>query len=121
MWSPSQRITWNAGSSIRPDIAVGSSGQLHVVWADFTPGNLEIYYKKSTDGGYSWMPSQRITWNSGDSAEPALAVDSSGNVHVVWFDDTPGNREIFYKKSTDEGSMWMSSQRITPNIRIRAC
>ncbi len=40
--------------------------------------------KKSTDGGSPWMTSQRITWTSGPSEHPAVAVDSSGNVHVVW-------------------------------------
>jgi len=28
----------------------------------------------------------------------AIAVDSFGNPHVVWQDDTPGNREIYYRK-----------------------
>jgi hypothetical protein len=27
-----------------------------------------------------------------------IAVDSLGHLHVVWNDDTPGNREIYYKK-----------------------
>jgi hypothetical protein len=28
----------------------------------------------------------------------AIAVDPSGNIHVVWYDDTPGDFEIYYKK-----------------------
>ena len=46
----------------------------------------------------TWQATKRLTWNSGDSWYPAIATDSSGNIHVVWHDYTPGNREIYYKK-----------------------
>lgn len=45
-WSAAKRITWTSGFSSSPAIAVGSTDTLHVVWADPTPGNWEIYYKK---------------------------------------------------------------------------
>ena len=69
-----------------------------MVWYDDTPGNSEIYYMKSTDGGATWTTAQRLTWTSGYSADPAVAADSSGNLHVVWQDDLPGNNEIYYKR-----------------------
>ena len=37
------------------------------------------------------------------SASPAIAV-SGNNVHVVWDDNTPGNFDILYKRSTDGGA-----------------
>jgi hypothetical protein len=114
-WMTSQRLTWNSGISYEPAIAVDSSGNPHVVWDDNTPGECEIYYKKTTNGGSAWMTSQRLTWNSGISYEPAIAVDSSGNPHVVWRDNTPGNNEIYYKKTTNGGATWMTSQRLTWN------
>jgi hypothetical protein len=45
-----------------------------------------------------WTASQRITWTSGSSEHPAIAVDSLGYPHVVWDDYTPWNSEIYYKK-----------------------
>jgi len=115
-WTPIKRLTWNNGTSYFPTIAADSSGNVHVVWSDDTPGNYEIFYGKSTDGGSTWMTTQRITWNNGDSLAPAIAVDSSGNPHVVWYDKTPGNYEIYYRKSTNGGSSWMTTQRISWNI-----
>jgi len=97
-WMTSQRLTWNSGNSGYPAIAVDDSGRIHVVWHDFMPGNWEIYYRKSADGGSTWMTKQRLTWNSGGSVFPDIAVDSSDDLHVVWFDYTPGNGEIYYKK-----------------------
>jgi hypothetical protein len=112
-WTPSQRLTWNSYYSGSPAIAVDSSGNLHVVWYDSATTNFEIHYRKSTDGGTTWTPSQRLTWTPGYSENPAIAVDSSGNLHVVWDDDTPGNYEIYYKRSTDGGATWTPSQRLT--------
>jgi hypothetical protein len=65
---------------------------------DDTSGNDEIYYTKSTNGGDNWSLSQRLTWNPGRSGWPDIATDPSGNVHVVWQDETPGTTQIYYKK-----------------------
>jgi hypothetical protein len=97
-WTTSRRLSWTSGASRSPVIAVDYSDNLHLVWSDDTPGNDEIYYKKSTDAGANWTSNRRLTWTSSYSWEPSLAVDSSGNVHVVWYDYTPGNWEIYYKK-----------------------
>jgi len=112
-WTSGKRLTWNSGWSQEPVIAADSSGHLHVVWRDETPGNSEIYYKKSTDGGATWMSSQRLTSTPGYSEYADIAVDASGNPHVVWDDDTPGNTEIYYKKSKDGGGTWTSIKRLT--------
>jgi hypothetical protein len=112
-WMPSQRLTWTSLSSQNPAIAADSLGRLHVVWYDATPWNYEVFYKKSTDGGTTWMPSQRLTWNSGYSLRPAIAIDSSGNLHMVLYDSAPGNGEVYYKKSANGGFTWMPSQRLT--------
>jgi len=112
-WSAAKRITWTSGGSSHPAIAVDSEETIHVVWQDSTPGNLEIYYKKSTDGGATWSRSKRITWSSSYSYDPAIAIDSNDVIHVVWRDDTPGNWEIYHKKSTDGGTTWSPTRRIT--------
>lgn len=108
-----KRLSWNPGSSYRPVIAVDSSDNIHVFWHDQSPGNYEILYKKSTDGGVSWI-TKRLTWNSGDSWVPVIAIDSLDTIHMVWNDVSPGNYEIFYKKSTDEGMTW-TTKRLTWN------
>lgn len=112
-WTASRRLTWTSGSSSWPAIAVDPSGSLFVAWNNTTPGNEEVYFKMSTNGGTSWTTSQRLSWNSGDSTMPAMAFDSSGSPHVFWQDQTPGNWEIYHKWSTDGGSTWMSGRRLT--------
>lgn len=112
-WSPSLRLCWNPGDSRSPVVAVGTDDSIHVVWRDGTPGNLELYYRRSTDGGSSWSALKRLTWNSGISIQPTMAIDSGNVIHIVWSDDSAGNHELFHKKSTDGGNSWSSSKRLT--------
>jgi hypothetical protein len=112
-WSSVRRITWTSESSNYPAIAIDASGYLHVVWHDATPGSYQIYYKRSTDGGTSWSANQRLTWTSYDSFAPDIAADSLGGVHVIWHDYSPGNAEVYYKRSTDGGASWLPNQRLT--------
>jgi hypothetical protein len=108
-----KRLTWTSPSSGDPAIAIDSNNHIHVVWRDAITSGREIHYKKSTDGGTTWT-TKRLTWTSGNSMDPDIAVDSNNNLHVAWYDETPGNPEIFYKKSTDEGITW-TSKRLTYN------
>lgn len=114
-WSQNQRLTWTPMASSSPDIKADAFGNLHVVWQEDTPGSIEIYYRKSTDGGATWGPSRRLTWNTDASISPALHVESSGNIHLVWSDYTPGNVEVFYRMSSDRGVTWTTPKRLTWN------
>jgi hypothetical protein len=73
----------NAGNSGWPAIAADSVNNIHVSWMDDTPGNAEVFYRKSTDGGAAWAAAKRLTWTSGWSDYPDIAADSAGNLHVV--------------------------------------
>jgi hypothetical protein len=81
---PEKRLSWTSGQSGEAAIAVDASGKLYVVWKDNTPGNFEIYYKKSPDAGATWTAAKRLTFTSGHSGKPAIAVDASWNLYVVW-------------------------------------
>lgn len=61
----------------------------------------------------TWEKTKRLTWNWNASYYPAISVDSSSKIHLVWQDYTPGNAEIHYKRSTNEGITWGSSKRLT--------
>ncbi|MFN4133849.1 MAG: sialidase family protein, partial [Candidatus Hadarchaeales archaeon] len=98
-WGSDTRLTSDSGISRDPTIA--TAGQdVYVVWADNRDGNYEIYFKQSNDGGATWSEDVRLTNNSRRSYYPSVAVDGAGNVHVVWWDDRDGNKEIYYKKGT---------------------
>jgi len=97
-WTTVQRLTWTAGDTLFPAIAIDSNNSIFVVWGDNLSGNYEIYYRNSPDGGVSWGNFTRLTWTTQWSSEPAIAIDSGASIHVVWQDDTPGNYDIYYRK-----------------------
>lgn len=61
-----------------------------------------------------WMIPQEVS-QSGDalSAGPQMAVDMTGTVHLIWMDDTPGQADLYYIKSTDQGITWSDGEYVT--------
>jgi hypothetical protein len=120
-WQSDIRLTNNTAESYTPynnGRCISAAGDIiHVVWFDDRDGNFEIYYKRSPDGGLSWGQDTRLTNNSGSSQFSSVAVAGS-LVNLVWDDDRDGNREIYYKRSTDAGVSWSSDIRLTNNSAV---
>jgi hypothetical protein len=112
-WSGDIRLTSDAAESFSP-LAWMEGENVHVVWYDVRDGNAEIYYKHSADGGASWGDDTRLTDNGSGSYHPSVSA-SGLNVHLVWYDERDGNREIYYKPSTDGGANWGADTRLTTN------
>ena len=112
-WSPPRRLTWNALEAADPNITIDSNGHIYIVWYDWSSTNIDIFLKKSTDGGSTWSALQRVTWNSGYSCRPVIGTSPPAAIHLAWYDNTPGNYEIFYKKSTNGGAAWVINSRVT--------
>ena len=99
-----------------PAIAVNGSN-IYVVWEDSTPGNKEIYFKRSDDGGVTWAVGKRLSYREGQSMAPDIALNGS-NIYVVWYDDRNlvRNRGIYFKRSDDGGITWTAHERLTNNV-----
>jgi len=91
-----KRITWTLGNSLRPAIAA-YNGYIYIAYDDCTPGNWEVFLKKvdASNGNVAWR--KRITWTSGNSYRPAIAA-YNGYIYIAYYDNTPGNWEVFLKK-----------------------
>jgi len=71
-----------------PSMVVDSNDHIHIVWQQGTlfegANPSEVYYIKSINGGGTWSPPKRLTWNAGYSKFPRLAVDSNDHLHLAW-------------------------------------
>ncbi len=114
-WTQPVNLSSNAGQSYGPDIVTDSEGNINVVWCDRTPGNYDIFYSRSENNGGTWTQAVNLSNNMGESASPVIAIDSAGNINVVWHDYTPGNYEIFYSRSENNGNSWAQAKNISSN------
>ena len=113
-WQPMKMLTDNLHDTRNPALAV-SGANVYMAWSDLTPGNYDIYFRMSADSGATWQGKKRISNNTGHSLTPHIA-GKGANVYIAWEDRTPGNPEIYFRKSADNGATWLTAQRITNNI-----
>jgi len=54
-----------------------------------------------------------LTQGTGIAEAPSAAVDSQGNIHLVWADDREGNKEIFYAMLSTAGSILIDATQLS--------
>ena len=96
-WGADTRLTNDPSSSSYPSVTVSGS-YVHVVWQDIRAVYHEIFYKRSTDAGFTWSADTSLTNAPGYSGYPSIAL-SGTFLHVLWTDDRDGNLEIYYKNN----------------------
>ncbi|MHA1264513.1 MAG: right-handed parallel beta-helix repeat-containing protein [Candidatus Helarchaeota archaeon] len=142
-WSATTLIsTISTSNANNPDIAVDADGNVHVVWQDQTNiygagSNYDIFYRywnASTRqwGGHIATYDLLTSGHTEICINPAIAIDTEGNVHVVWEDnndlygDGP-NYDIFYRYWNSSTGIWWgievvsnesSSNSYTPDLAI---
>jgi hypothetical protein len=97
------------------DIASSNDGSdVYVVWEQ----EGEIMLAASHDGGETWEEIVNVSNTPGASTDPRVATSADGeNVHVTW-QDTPGNGDIFYARSTNSGETFEAQRNLsnTPGL-----
>jgi hypothetical protein len=98
----------NLTYSIRIDSETPSIGafenNVYVVWTDNSPGNFDIFFIRSTDGGNTFSKPLNLSKDPGLSYLPRIATDGNNSVYVVWTDNSQGNYNILFTKSMDGGA-----------------
>ncbi len=119
-WLTPVRLSALPHNSYTPTVAVWQSN-VYVAWTDTRHfGQIgskeEEYFRRSTNGGTTFEPEQRLTTDPpaspADSWAPSL-VARDRYVWISWFDDRDGNFEIYFKRSVDAGASWSSDSRLT--------
>lgn len=109
-----------AGSTL-PSIGIDSSDNIHVIWQDDSDilgadGDYDVFYKIWNETKQAWSSTQLVTPESNQHCQvPEIAVDSLGNVHVVWYDDTDYlssgiDFDIFYKYLDASTKIWQPAE-----------
>jgi hypothetical protein len=112
------------------DSQIAASGKnVYVTWWDNKTGNWQVFSKASTDNGKTFgndavviksvgkTPVKKLT----PTPSSTIPVDtivaapsgSSNNEYVVWWDNTTGNWDVYFAKSTDNGKTFGSPINIS--------
>ena len=101
-----------------PDIAVYGKSTVYVAWREESPGEDDIFFARSIDGGKSFGNTINLSNNAGSSANPRLAVASNGNnVYAVWDDRTTqsGLEDVFFRRSSNGGTSFDNTINLSNN------
>ena len=121
-------LTQNDDDSVYPQIS-SSSDNIYIVWQEsvgsYGTTNYDIFFKKSNDNGNSFGSSLNLSDNEGFSEHPQIATVEN-HIYVVWVDESSGEREIMFSKSSDSGktfsdSIVVSQESMSPyNVELAA-
>jgi len=102
-----------AGSG-NPEINVNSSN-VYVVWDGTTPGNNEIFFRKSINNGSNFDRVRNLSNDGGVSYEPKVILDKKG-IEIYWRDYRNGQEDVLVKKSINEGRTFDILQKVNNDI-----
>ena len=110
-------LTQNDNDSVYPQIS-SYKDNIYVVWQEsvgsYGTTNYDIFFKKSNDNGNSFSSPINLSHNIGFSEHPQVA--SVGNhIYVVWADNSSGERQIMFSKSSDSGMSFSNSIAVSQN------
>jgi RHS repeat-associated protein len=116
--------TWSTASAVnnvttadqtRPAIVAGGDGAIHAVWADTRSGDSDVYYARRDPATGAWSASERVNnVTTSGQTQPALAVDATGNVYVVWADAriSAADDDIYFSKRSAATGTWSAGVRV---------
>jgi hypothetical protein len=108
-----KNLSNNDGTSNNPQMDLHGSN-VYIVWQDNTPGNFDIFFRVSTNNGSTFASAKTLSNNAGDSINAQISSVSDA-VRIVWQDKTPGNFDIFFKASGNEGATFGSTKNLSNN------
>ena len=121
-WSPRLNLSTNAGTSIRPAIAVDATGKIYVAWGDDTAGKYHVLLRVSGDQGATWSSTIDVTPDvPGKNRLPKLTLDTNGVLYVAWTNNRyqmvagvpTQTRRVMVRFTSNGGQTWSAAQSVS--------
>ena len=86
-------------------LAADAKGNLFAAWLDKRGTGTQLYGARSTNGGLSWSKNILIYQSPEGTicqcCHPSLAIDSNGQILVMWRNCLAGSRDMYLARSSD--------------------
>jgi hypothetical protein len=90
-----------------PVVQVDQFDRLYVLFADkydVAGNSFDIYLRYSDDEGVNWSPRLQVNPSlKGDQWQPDMDIDSEGNLHIVYYDESSDSYRPYYRTLTVSG------------------
>jgi hypothetical protein len=118
-WTPPVHISYDSndtyGSGTQPSLAADRFGNVHVAFKKHNPGPaFGMQYMKWNGTTRTWGNKMTVSANHKNFNSPQIAVDLSGDVHIVWTDDSNSSgastygwdEDVFYRRLNASTNIW---------------
>ncbi|MBU4332123.1 hypothetical protein KKD20_03310 [Patescibacteria group bacterium] len=118
LWLNEQKINTDSGTAeqFRPQIAVYNPDVVYIAWYEDRNGDYDIYlHKYDKDGSAIWPAEIKVNndTTNADQTNPAIGIDSLGNIYIAWTDNRYGQADIYAQKYDSSGNpLWVNDERI---------
>lgn len=122
-FGPNIKVSAEASRGLQAEVVMAShpSGLLFVGWMD-SPGR-RCAFSASTDGGKTWgknlFATTQAMSGSAFAGDPAVAIDSAGNLYAVCQDYASGGlgtNYVLLAHSKDKGATWSPFKRVNQSL-----
>ncbi|MHA1200183.1 MAG: hypothetical protein ACTSQF_12730 [Candidatus Heimdallarchaeaceae archaeon] len=117
-WSTGEVVSFDSTvDSITPEIAIDQDDRINVVWVEIITNPvaadvIDVYFSYKDENSGEWSLMEQVsTESTGDSYNPSIAVDTTGDVFIVWEDSTDyascsSDWDIFFKIRSKSSDLW---------------
>ncbi len=111
-WLPRVQVDASPpGTAVNPPaITVDGTGVVYVAWSDTRTGNLQVFVRRSADGGATWSAETQVSQGVANANALSLAA-MGGTAYLAWRDVDPAtyNVTLWAARSTNQGAIWTST------------
>jgi Ca2+-binding RTX toxin-like protein len=111
--------TFVSGQQLNPDLAIDPLGNFVITWQSaWQDGDGFGIFARAYDAAATSLGSefQVNTVTASDQIDPAIGVDSNGNVVIVWASDQNGTQGIYGQRFNATGQALGAEFQVNPNV-----
>ena len=111
IWGADLRLSESTEISDDPTVAISSEGGMVVAWRERLFGRFSVFFAVLDENGAIMGERQQLGEDLAASMDPAVAVDSSGDLHFVW--TALEDQELWYAKASPDGTIELGPKQLT--------